>query len=639
MLIELYLILKLDYNISKKLRTLRFMDKVLVIIFVGVLSLCVVSAKAQDTAYSYKNLRYITTENYNSDTLLLNKLDTGLKNIQIYYPTFLQKNLYLYLGNIGTAATEPFYRAKRGMGFSFKENVFDVYFTKDKDIKYYRTKAPFTQLKLITGSKVEQNFYITHSQNIRPNWNIGFNYNRQTSTGKYLRQKTDWLGFDIFTWYSSRNARYHLLSNFILNRIRVQENGGLVATTTINRTLDATLLPVNLNNTNAQVVNREVNLKQMLDFGTKIVLDSNKYRIKPSSRLSFENKLSQQVYIYNETLAEAAYYPTTTDSARTYDLSTVDAWENTLAYNILPKHDASSLSFFGEIAAKNHYFKQANAQNDRIYGNATAGGAAGIQKNSSNLYLKHSQILLDAFAGDNTTEIIANTKINDYYYINIGIYNIQKSVELMWQNYTSNHYKWANDFNKTNLKGAYFSISKPEKNITINAQYDLTADKIFFLNQRPVQIAETIKTLTIDLKKEFIAKHISFSNTLTFQTNTAKKITLPYSNFYYYGNLNFPFTAVKNVLNLQPGIDFRYLNGNSTFGYNPALAAFTLNGSPTNNFLVADVYISAVLKRAKFFIRYENFSELFITNKQEFVSGFPIQPRVLKVSICWDFFN
>src|SRR5690606_30136884 len=112
-------------------------------------------------------------------------LDTSLRGIQNYSPLAQPRRPTINTGNLGLAARDMLFQPLKTIGFDPGFHALDIYAMTHDDVIYYKARTPFSSLYYVSGG--EQILQVTHSQNIKPNWNFGANYNRITSNGSYQR--------------------------------------------------------------------------------------------------------------------------------------------------------------------------------------------------------------------------------------------------------------------------------------------------------------------------------------------------------------------------------------------------------------------------------------------------------------------
>ncbi|HUH32419.1 MAG TPA: putative porin, partial [Daejeonella sp.] len=204
--------------------------------------LLVGSALAQDPGSELDSLRKMEEEDVDSviftskyirytDRQLLNTatqtvpIDTTLGSFQNYSPLYQAKRPTIGLGSLGIAYRDLLFSPSKKIGFDPGFHALDHYLMTQDDVRYYRARSPYTDLYYVNGSFQEQIFRVIHTQNIKPNWNFGANYNRIGAEGFYANQDADHLNAALFTWYESPGKRYNLLANALFNTIKAGENG------------------------------------------------------------------------------------------------------------------------------------------------------------------------------------------------------------------------------------------------------------------------------------------------------------------------------------------------------------------------------------------------------------------------------
>ena len=115
----------------------------------------------------------------------------------------------------------------RSIGFDPGFHAFDLYRLSPEQTAYYRTTKPFTGIQYQLASGKEQMLKVTHTQNPRPNFNLGFNYNLITSPGFFVTQNNNHNGYRVFSDYQGKRKRYAAFFTLCGNNIRASENGGI----------------------------------------------------------------------------------------------------------------------------------------------------------------------------------------------------------------------------------------------------------------------------------------------------------------------------------------------------------------------------------------------------------------------------
>ncbi|UCH13488.1 MAG: hypothetical protein JSV22_10275, partial [Bacteroidales bacterium] len=105
---------------------------------------------------------------------------------------------------------------------------FNQYMSTFSNTQYVNTRQPFTRLTYTNGGGEdtrEETLEAYHTQNVSKFFNIGLKYNLISANGQYKFQKVVNNALKLFTSYEGR--RYNMYSNFNLNKIKADENGGI----------------------------------------------------------------------------------------------------------------------------------------------------------------------------------------------------------------------------------------------------------------------------------------------------------------------------------------------------------------------------------------------------------------------------
>src|SRR6185295_19209086 len=96
-----------------------------------------------------------------------------------------------------------------------------------QDTRFFKTTRPFTQLTYLLASGKEQMIRVLHTQNIKPNWNFGFEYRLITAPGFFKTQNTNHNNYRLFSNYQGKKKRYSAFFELLGNKLTSSENGGI----------------------------------------------------------------------------------------------------------------------------------------------------------------------------------------------------------------------------------------------------------------------------------------------------------------------------------------------------------------------------------------------------------------------------
>lgn len=148
--------------------------------------------------------------------------------------------------------------------------------------------------------------------------------------------------------------------------------------------------------------------------------------------------------------------------------------------------------------------------------------------------------------------------------------------------------------------------------------------------------------LSMQLKKVFKAGPFQSVNLVHFQYTPAPEIPLPLliassSNFMHH-DINFPKTNGR--LEIEYGIDLRYVTGYDGYAYQPSSGAFYLrNGTPLGNYPYLDIFLTLRVKRTRVFVKWEHFNGGFTGRGFFPVEGYPTKVQILKYGVYWHFYD
>lgn len=223
-----------------------------------------------------------------------------------------------------------------------------------------------------------------------------------------------------------------------------------------------------------------------------------------------------------------------------------------------------------------------------------------------------------------------------------------------YRHYHSQHLWWDNGLSKeirSRIEGI-FRLNKTRtalrisfdnmKNYTYFAQkYTVTgsygrADNTVSVRQN----TGGISLLTMQLNQDLFLGPINWENSVTYQKSSNDDIlAVPALNVYT--NLYVKFKIAK-VLSVDLGADVRYFTKYKGQDYSPALGQYTIqdNGEANvkiGNYPIVNIYANMKLKHARFFLM---MSHVNAGNGEYFLTPhYPINSRVLRFGVSWDFFN
>ena len=221
--------------------------------------------------------------------------------------------------------------------------------------------------------------------------------------------------------------------------------------------------------------------------------------------------------------------------------------------------------------------------------------------------------------------------------------------------YHSKHYWWDNDMKHvthTRIEGL-FSLQRTKTRLRVavdnlqNYAYFGTSFNITENYGRTGntvtahQTGENISLLTMQLSQDFKLGPLHLDAVVTYQNSSHEDI-IPVPDLNIYGNLYLRFKIAK-VLKCDLGADIRWFTKYYAPEFVPGIAQYAVQENPESrveigNYPVINAYANFHLKQARFFVMMSH------VNAGEggnyfFTPHYPLNTRVFRFGISWNFFN
>lgn len=225
-----------------------------------------------------------------------------------------------------------------------------------------------------------------------------------------------------------------------------------------------------------------------------------------------------------------------------------------------------------------------------------------------------------------------------------------------YRNYHARHLWWENDLDKTIQTRIMGTLSFPKtrtklrvavdeiKNYTYFSQsYDITKEGLRTgVMVTPMQESGGINLLTAQLEQNFRLGILNWENQFTYQ-HSSKESVLPVPAFNAYTNLYIKFKVVK-VLNVDLGADMRYFTSYEAPDYSPYMGQYTVQGNGENNvkignYPIVNVYANVHIKHTRFFVMMSHINAGQGDKNYFFAPHYPMNERVFRIGVSWNFFN
>ena len=601
------------------------------------------------------------------------KLDSSIDD---FYRRFPIPVTNIYLGNTGNASRSLLFSPSFTPGFDPGFHGFDAYRWKPEDVRFFTTTRPYSELNYFLGTRTEQIIDLLHTQNIKPTWNMAFEYRLINSPGTFKSQKTIHNNYLLSSKFQSKNLRYNNYVMLLGNKLISAENGGLQDTANF---LDDPLykdrfnIPTKIGTTEAYSANffsTNINtgnkyslftglVRQQYDLGRKdsFVTDSTVIPLfYPRLRFEHTFRFDQEKYSYRDLLADSLYYKTyydTTFRKKTDTLQVLERWSMlTNDFSIYQFPDAKNLQqfirlgiFFQQITGDLHNGRKTfvNTAGHAEYRNKSRNQQWDIEANGQ-LYLTgfnrgdyHAYISLQRLLGKNIG------------YLKLGFENISRKPSFVYDNNSSFYFNKSNtDFNKENSTHLFASYFLPNFKLRLTGHYYLVTNYTYFTDYYvPRQEGTLFNVLQVALEKTFrLGKHFFWHADAWFQQvigNAPVHVPALYTRnrIAYEGNF-----GLKN-LTIATGLEVKYRSPYKADNYSPVLGRFFYQDSITIRNALPDIaaYVHFRIKPFKAFVRVENLNTartldgFGFTNNNLVAPGYALPGLQFRLGVYWGFVN
>jgi hypothetical protein len=602
--------------------------------------------------YGPRTSRYFYERDVFFNREKLHQIDTFIRNFHKWNYTQRFNNLYQDLGTVGTAIQPIYYQAPETIGARSGTPVYDLYWDTEP-VRYFDTKSPYTNMKVIIGGKGRSLTRATFSRNINPRWNFGFTYR-----GMYVDKQVPRSGkgvrivratyYDAYTTYQTKDSSYRIFANYRRMFHRVDEYGGV-------KLADPTKFKI------SDFAN--VDVQPWLTAA-----ESNDYRRNTHIYHQYKVGKALQVYHIADWLRQKNKYRDDLKSEPKdfYDFKNIatdtvnDVTTFTTSRNEVGlKGNVSKIFYNGYIAIRkfaagyNHFQPDTlvHPTYDSLLHRPTAGteqylgGRIALQLDSLGEVLGWMEVLKDGryrIQGD----------INSRWFEG-HLKQMRYAPGAMEQAYRGTFDYWNNNFSFINLSqlNGYLhynsSFLKFSPGFTFTRLNNFTFYKKISsaaLTQQvlPMQSSgnQVIATPEVKLAMTFF-KHITLSGQFLYTKllkNDDDAIQVP--EMLFNGQLSYENIFFNGNLDMHAGVDVHWKSDYYANGYDPAIRQFYVQQSfLIPSYSVVDLFFGARIKRGRIFFKYHNFTQALTKSGYLPTPFYPGQSNVLDFGFDWSFYD
>ena len=544
----------------------------------------------------------------------------------------------------------------------------------------YNTKTPYTELAywgtlFAQREKEEMNVRVWTSQNILPELNLTLGFYKFGGNGILSREDTqnrnavaavNWLG-----------KKYMMHAGYIHNKVKRSENGGISDSFWIrDTTVNAREIGVNLTDASNEVSKNTVYLDQTFRIPFTFI---EKIRAKKDSTYVPADTLNTNIttafvghssewtvfskkYTDNISLTDTdgrgfygnRFYLNPTSSSDSMRVSRLD---NKVFIRLQPWSDDAPLSKIdvgiGDKLLSYYSFNPAGyitGKTDKVLHNSLYlyAGAKGQVKR----LMKWDAFGRYTFLGRELNDFEAGGNLDFSFYpfrhakksplnLNVHVETVLKEPDWYMQNITTNHFRWNNSFKKVSTTKATGELDIPHWRLNATFGYALIGNYCYFDADGQARQAENaISVMTATVMKDFKLWKFHLENRAIFQVSSDKDaLPLPMLglNLRYY--IQFP--VVKNVMEMQIGLNGYFTTKWYAPGYNPALGVFyNQKEEQYGNCPYFDAFVNIQWHKACIFVKFMNAGQGWPARSADYFTahGNIYTQRAFKIGVYWPFY-
>ena len=594
--------------------------------------------------------RYFSSYTLDNDTISDDSFysDTTLDNFYKFMPQQKVSDNTLGLLNPGNPYLTALFSDKESSHDFIFLNNYQAFIKSHNNVVYFDTQKPFSRFDFYGGNKGLEIVKFILSQNFTPYFNLTFNYDIANSDGFYLNSASKVNALSFAGAFTKKKYQNHF--NFIFNKINCNENGGIAD---IDRFMSGDIRAVDnnvqLNKASSSISQLGGQYNHEFRFGqytidTIIRDEKNDTIINKTlhSKFSIVHDITFDRYVRKYMDEGSTFYTNFyNDSSKTHDSVTYYQFNNKLLLCLNINNDSTGnfLKLYAGLKNRTYSFV-IDTTHKTSYSSTYITGNLIFKHNKTNLQVNADYCL---FGGD-ASDFDVSGELQQMFSENLGINaNVGYSLAyctLFETYYTSNNFKWENDFAKSGVATAHIDLFHNKFQFSVGANLNLLHDYIIFDQQAlPTQIHKANIIADVYACKTFNFWKFHWYTKVAYQYISDKQyVRLPEA--VGYTSLYFMTGMFHDALTLQVGVDAKMNSNFYGYAYMPATGVFYLQDDQKFGFYPnLGVFIGAKIKRFRIFARLSNYNSLFM--KPTFFSLYriPENPMAFNFGISWEFYD
>ena len=621
--------------------------------------------KEDTVIYTARYVRYTTLAMMKQGTFTY-QIDTLHKNFQYYNMQNQPRNPSINLGSYGLATRDLLFVPNKTIGFQTGYHSLERYIYQPDSIKYYRARAPFSELYNVGFFFDDQIIRAKVTQNINPHLNIGGEFHAATADGFYQNQRYGDLKSALFAWYESPNRRYNLLTNTVFNRVTATENGSILNDSVFRDEENRASLdePTRLRGTRDERPrhtwrDNSFFLRQSLFMGRLDTIHAGEpeQQLLPTNRMSHSFGLRSRNFQFYKNEDDVNNVFPFGESALSQDTTRLTTITNDFGYSFYLR--GKSLAFIkNEVKLDLGYQHDMHWYRDRGHHTFLQNSMikAGIGYRFSDRVTitgDFNQIAQGNNFGDYLYEAKADILLsNTIGRVVLGAYTQNKSPEQLFQRVNYTYHQWEHGFDKTKTTNFSFAYENAKLGFSGKAEYFLITNHLYFReveNERhdpqlfrviePAQLGNNINLLKLSVGQNFKLGKFHLDNYAVYQKSDYNAVlAIPelytWHSFYYGGQL-------YKVVDFNIGFDTRFNTPFRTPSYAINVGQFYNDnaGIEFSTYPIVDVWVTATISRANLFLSYNFVNQHVWPEGYYTIRRYPMQNANFRIGMAWKFYD
>jgi hypothetical protein len=598
--------------------------------------------------------------------------DTARLNYQNSNLTEGMNGSYNYLGNEGAPRLSRIFFDRHDAEPTIFMEPYSFFFVRPSQFNFTNSNVPYTNLTYHkAGNKIngEERFKAYFSVNANRALAFGVNFDYLYGRGYYESSNT--AHFNAAPFLSYIGDRFESIFLYSYNYLKANQNGGITDDRYITRPEDmasggklteSTNIPTVMDNATTRIKNSYVYLANRYKVG----FYRDKERAEGDTLPAMKEFVPVTSFIHTMKVDWSNYKFGSTDNLTDYykntyidptDLTIADSTsfisvKNTLGIALLEgfnkyakagltafaSHRFSKYSLMSLDPLKRDVMKEqelyVGAELAKREGHALhyhAVGEVGLLDKAIGQFSVNGDIDLNFRALGDTVKFIARGEISN------------RLASFYMRHYHSKHFYWDDDMDKefrTKIEG---ELNIGRTRTRLRGGVENVKNYTYFNNQAlPQQNSGSLQVVSATINQDFKLGVLHWDNEVTWQKSSNETV-LPLPDINVYSNLYLDFKLAKKVLNVQMGADVRYFTEYYAPAFMPATGQFYLQPEDDmvkiGNYPVVNVYLNAMLKRTRIYVMMYHVNQGMGNSMYFYAPHYPINPRLLKIGISWNFYD